>query len=102
MGRFVRRYFQFIRRMLQFRGKLAIAGRFPKRGTRRLDKKEAYLIIPVWPAKRVASHHDPRAAMPLALVVECELNFRPNPERPLGQQADAFGRPVNLFLNQID
>jgi hypothetical protein len=40
--------------------------------------------------------------MPFTLVIEGELDFRADPERPLRQEADSFGRPVNLILNQVD
>ena len=45
---------------------------------------------------------DSRAAMPLALVIEGELDFRADPEGPLREQADPLGRPLNVLLNEID
>jgi len=88
--------------MMMVVGKPAIAGGFLQLGTGRLDEKEDGFEKSKWLAERVASHDDSRAAMPFTLVIEGELNFGAHPERPLRQETDAFGRPMNLFLNQID
>ncbi len=50
----------------------------------------------------MAGDDDSRAAMPLAPVIEGELDFRADPERPLGQEADSLGRPVDLVLDEVD
>jgi hypothetical protein len=80
----------------------AITGGFLQLGTGRLDEKEHGLEKSEWMVERVTRHDDPRAAMPFTLVIEGELDFRADPERPLRQEADSFGRPVNLILNQVD
>ena len=82
--------------------KLAIAGGFQQLGTGRLDEKEHGLEKSEWTAQRVTGHDDSRATMPLTLMIEGELNFRAHPERPLRQETDSFGRPVNLLPDQID
>jgi len=89
-------------RIMLFVGKPAIAGGFQQLGTGRLDEKEHSLEKSERMAQRVTSHDDSRAAMPLTLVIEGELNFRAYPERPLRQKTDSFGRPVNLIPDQID
>jgi len=93
---------RFAPRVMPLGSQPAVAGGFQQLGTGRLDEKEHGLEKSEWTAQRVASHDDSRAAMPFALVIEGELDFRAHPERPLRQETDSFGRPVNLILNQID
>jgi len=88
--------------MLVLVGKPAIAGGFLQLGTGRLDEIEDGLVKSEGTAQRMTSHDDPRAAMPLTLVIEGKFDFRAHPERPLRQETDSFGRPLNLILNQID
>jgi len=83
-------------------GEPAIAGGFLQLGTGRLDEKEDGLVKPGRLVQRVTSHNDSRAAMPFAPVIKGELNFRANPERPLRQKTDPFGRPVDLIFDEID
>ena len=88
--------------MILLAGKPAIAGGLLQLGTRRLDEKENGLEKSGRFAERMTRHDDSYTAMPFPVVIEGELNFRAHPERPLGQETDSFGRPVNLILNQID
>ena len=83
-------------------GKLARAGGFLEGGTGGLNEKEADLIKSGRTAEWATSHDDSRAAMPFTPMIEGELDFRANPERPFRQETDSLGRPVDLFLNQID
>ncbi len=92
----------FVLRIMPLVSKPAIAGGFLQFGTGRLDEKEHGLIITEWTAQRVTSHDDSRAAMPFALVIEGEFHFRAHPERPFRQETHSFGRPMNLFVDQID
>jgi hypothetical protein len=98
----VGRKLRFVLRVMLLVSKPAIAGGFLQLGTGRLDEKEHGLEKSEWMVERVTSHDDSRAAMPFALVIEGELDFRAHPERPFCQETDSFGRPVNLILNQID
>jgi hypothetical protein len=83
-------------------GQPASASRFLEGGTGGLNEEKTDLVKSGGAAERAASHDNSRAAMPFALVIEGELDFRADAERPLGQEADSLGRPMNLFLNQID
>ena len=83
-------------------GKPAVAGGLLQLGTGRFDEKEDGLVIAEWTAERVTGDDDSRAAMPFTLVIECELDFGADAERPLRKQADSLGRPTDLFFNQID
>jgi len=83
-------------------GKMAIASGFHQFGTGLLNKKEDNLVKPKRLAQRMTLHNNPRAAMPLALVIDGKFNFRALPERPFCEETDAFWRPMNLIPNQID
>ncbi len=85
-----------------FRGEPAITGSFLKGGTRSFDEKETDFVIPFLARKRMAGDDNPGATMPFTQMVKSKLNFGPNAKRPLGQKANPFGRPPDLFLNQID
>jgi hypothetical protein len=82
--------------------KAALAGGFLQLGTGRLNEIEHRLVKSKRASERMTGHHDPRATMPLTLMIESELNLGADPEWPLGQEADSLGRPLHLFLNQID
>jgi hypothetical protein len=92
----------FAPRVMLLVSKPAIEGGLLQLGTGRLDEKEHGLEKSEWMVERVTSYDDSRAAMPFALVIEGELDFRAHPERPFRQETDSFGRPVNLILNQVD
>ena len=89
-------------RMLVFLSQLAIAGGFLELEARRLDKIEDSLEEAGLAGKIPASHDDSGAAMSFALMIEGKLDFGPDLERPFRQETDAFGRPLDMLLNEMD
>jgi hypothetical protein len=81
---------------------LAIAGGLLKLGTGRLDKVEDGLEEAGLAGVIAAGHNDSDAAMSFALVIERELDFGSDLERPFGQETDTLGRPLDMLLNEID
>jgi len=69
---------------------------------RRLHKIEDRFVETKRPAEWVTGHHHPHAAVSLALMIKGKFDFGTKPKRPFGQQTHAFGRPLDVFLNEID
>ena len=83
-------------------GKPAGASGFLQLGTGRFDEIENDLVKSEWTAERMTGDNDSRAAMPLAPVIEGELDFGAHSKRPLGEKTHSLGRPVDLIFNQVD
>jgi hypothetical protein len=88
--------------MIVFGGKMAGGGGLLQFRAGRLDEIEDGLEKSRLVAQRMATDDDAGAAMPFAAMIEGELDLGPDLKRPLGEEADAFGGPMDLFLNQID
>ena len=82
--------------------KLAVAGSLLQLGARCLNKKEDSLVKSDLTGQWMALDDDSRAAVPLPLVIEGELDFGPDPERPFREETDPLGRPSHLIFNQVD
>ncbi len=93
---------RFVVRMPLFMSQLAIAGGLLKLGTGCLNKVEDGLEETGVAGVITAGDNDPDAAMSIALVIEGELDFGSDVKRPFGQETDAFGRPLDMLLNEID
>ena len=84
------------------RSETAIAGGLLQRRARCLDKEEHRFEKLLTTAKWMARDDNARATMAFALVIEGELDFRSNAERPLGHDADTLGRPLDLLFYETN
>jgi hypothetical protein len=87
---------------MALRRESAIAGRFLRFAARRFNKIKHRLEMIRRTLQGPAGDHDARAAMTLALMIEGELNFRADGERPLGEKANTLRRPPDLLPDEID
>ena len=87
---------------MRFFRQLAVARSLQRLRAGRLDEIEHGLVMILRLGQRPARDDNAGAGMAFALVIERELNFRANGEGPLGQQAHAFGRPLNMLPTEID
>jgi len=81
---------------------IAITRRLLQLRARGIDKIKNCLKATLRLAQRMAGHHHPRAAMPLALMLERKLNFHSFRKVPLRQKADPLGRPLHLLISHIN
>ena len=88
--------------MIMVMRQTALAGGLLKLGAGSLDEKEDGFEMAEWAAQRMTGNDYSHTAMPFALMIKSELDLGANLKRPLGEQADSFGRPLDLFLNEID
>ncbi len=83
-------------------GEAAVGGGFLGFAAGGLDEIEDGLEVVGGLAEGTAGDDDAAAAMAFALVIEGEFDFGTDGERPLGEQAYAFGRPLDLLPDKAD
>jgi len=81
---------------------LAVAGGFLQLGARCLNEEEDSLVKSDLTCQWMALDDHSRAAVPLPLMIEGELDFGSDPERPFREETDPLGRPSHLIFNQVD